>query len=408
MAFKNPFKSFSYLALSNLVTIPVTALTTVLLARYLEPVHLGIFLAGEAFVEMFSFFFTMGFKNSVLKLASEESDFKLGLRKALGAAIILRLIIVVPIAVLIFLSAKYFNQDPIIIKVITAFIVVEICRSFTNIFGIIRKALEQFKLVAGINIVDKLLKLLVIFIAFNHLGGLEEYLYAIAIVALLKFMISLVSTFNLCRPKFAYKAIMPMLKESFLYGIHDYLEEAQNKIDKLMLNYILGPSAVAFYSIPSKLNRLIRALPTSIKQIFLPQFYRSINNAKEIKKVLTKLIKLLLLVALPLATGIYFFAEPLLSFLFDAKYKPAIELAPNFAFIALIWFANLPANLWLAAKTKHKERNFIQVLSIASNIGLNFWMIPRFGIIGAIWATIIAGLVKLLCSILICCFGSRK
>lgn len=395
MASKNPFKSFSYLGISNLITIPVTAFTTVLLARYLSPVELGLFLTGEAFVEMFSFFFTMGFKNSVLKLAAEEENFKQGLRKALGTAIILRLIIVIPIAVIIYIAAQYFNTDPTIIKVVLAFIVVEICRSFTNIFGIVRKALEQFKLVAGINILDKGLKLLVIFIAFKYLGGLKEYLYAIALVALIKFLVSLISTVKLCRPKFTKSAIMPMLKESFLYGIFDYLEEAQNKVDRLMLNYILGPSAVAFYSIPSKLNRLIRVLPTSIRQIFLPQFHQVQNNKEKRDEVLKKLIVLLLAVGIPLSASIYFFSKPVLAYLFDAQYQEAIELAPNFAFIALIWFAAVPGNLVLAAKADHKGRNTIQLISIAVNIGLNLFMIPQFGILGAIWATIIAGIIKL-------------
>jgi O-antigen/teichoic acid export membrane protein len=160
-----------------------------------------------------------------------------------------------------------------------------------------------------------------------------------------------------------------------------------------MINYFLGPAAVAFYSIPSKLNRLIRVLPFSIKQVFLPQLHQA-KDSKSIKSIVAKLNIILLATGIPMALGIYFFSKPLLAKFFSAEYQEAIELAPWFAFIAIVWFLNVSPDMLLASKGDHKGRNWIQFASIVMNIGLNWFLIPRFGVVGGIVATIVANFSK--------------
>ena len=395
MNFKNLFKSFSYLSISNVVVIICSAYTTVLLAQYLEPRVLGILLTGEAFVEMFSFFFTMGFKNSILEYANRDKEsFVNGLNTALGNALLIRLFIAVPTCVLIFILAKFSHSEPLIIKVVLAYILVEFFKSFTNIFGVIRKALDQFKLVASLTAFNKVVQLLTIIVVFKYLGGIEILLVAYVLAALIKFLVSFFTTIKFCKLKFDFEGIPAMIKQSFLFGVFDYMEEAQSKIDRLMINYILGPSAVAFYSIPSKLNRLIKILPKSIKQLFLPQLFKFSRSRDEFKSIIKKLILLILILAIPISLGIYFLSKPVLAYFFSAKYSQAIELAPLFAFIAVIWFLNIVPSLILASRTDHKGRNIIQFISIILNILLNLFFINKFGIAGAIWATILANFIK--------------
>ena len=395
MNFKNLFKSFSYLSISNVVEIICSAYTTVLLAQYLEPRVLGILLTGEAFVEMFSFFFTMGFKNSILEYANRDKEsFVNGLNTALGNALLIRLFIAVPTCVLIFILAKFSHSEPLIIKVVLAYILVEFFKSFTNIFGVIRKALDQFKLVASLTAFNKVVQLLTIIVVFKYLGGIEILLVAYVLAALIKFLVSFFTTIKFCKLKFDFEGIPAMIKQSFLFGVFDYMEEAQSKIDRLMINYILGPSAVAFYSIPSKLNRLIKILPKSIKQLFLPQLFKFSRSRDEFKSIIKKLILLILILAIPISLGIYFLSKPVLAYFFSAKYSQAIELAPLFAFIAVIWFLNIVPSLILASRTDHKGRNIIQFISIILNILLNLFFINKFGIAGAIWATILANFIK--------------
>lgn len=393
-ASKNLFKSFSYLSISNAIAIPATAFATVLTAKFLRPDELGLLMTAEAFVEMFSFFFTMGFKNSIYQYASGHSNgFKDGLREAMGNALVVRIMVGVPIGFIIYLIASNFNQNKTLVEIIGLYILIELFMSLSNIFGVVRRALDQFKLIATINATNKLIKLGLIFIVFKFFGGLLELVYAFVLMEVIKFLISFIATINLIKPRISLPDIMPMLKDSALYGIFDFFDNAQNKIDRLMLNHFLGPSAVAFYSIPSKLNRLIKVVPLSIRQVFLPQLHQ-IDDKVALKPILTKLNTILLVTGLPLALGIYFLSKPVLTKLFNAEYSTAIELAPFFAFIAIIWFLNTSPDMLLAAKGDHMGRNIIQFISIVLNIALNSFLIPYFGIIGAVEATIAANLIK--------------
>lgn len=389
------YKSFSYLTISNIVAIPATALITVLIAKYLKPYELGLFMTGEAFVEMFSFFFTMGFKNSIYQYAANQAgDFRTGLREAMGNALLVRLLIGIPVGVLVYFLGVKFNQDVVLVKIIGLYVIKELLMSMSNIFGIVRRALDQFKLIAVISASNQLIKLALVFVVCQLLnGGLMEVVYAFVLMELIKFLISFIATINLIRPSLAISKIPEMMKESVLYGIFDFLDTAQNKIDRLMINYFLGPAAVAFYSIPSRLNRLIRVIPNSLKQVFLPQLHQAQDPAS-LKPIVSKLRILLLVTGLPLALGIYFLSKPVLAKFFSSEYQTAIELAPLFAFIALIWFLNIPPDMLLASRGDHKGRNLIQVISIVLNIALNWFLIPRFGIIGAIAATIAANFFK--------------
>ena len=369
MNFKKLFESFSYLSFSNLVVILSSAYATVLLAQYLEPTTLGILLTGQAFVEMFSFFFTMGFKNSILDYANRnQKSFTEGLNTALGNALILRFIIAIPVCLFIFFLVKYTQSDPLMIKVVITYMLVEFFKSFTNIFGVIRKALDQFKLVASLTAFNKLMHLLTIFVVFKYFDNIDFLLLAYVLAALIKFLVSFVTTIRFCKPSFELSGIPAMLKQSFLFGIFDYMEDAQAKVDRLMIHYLLGPSSVAFYAIPSKLNRLIKILPKSIKQLFLPQLFKHSRSPKEFQSLIKKLFLLVIGLAIPIALGIYFFSEPVLARFFSEKYAPAIKLAPLFAYIALIWFLNIIPSLILATQNDHKGRNFIQFVSIILNL----------------------------------------
>ncbi|MBT6843285.1 MAG: flippase [Candidatus Melainabacteria bacterium] len=390
----NLFKSFSYLSLSNVVIIPATAFATILIAQFLKPHELGILLTAEAFVEMFSFFYTMGFKNSIFQYASKHVDgFNEGLKEAMGNALLVRLLVGTPVGLLIYFIAAKFNPDPVLVKIIGLYVLIEFFMSLSNIFGVVRRALDQFKLIATINATNKIIKLGLIFIVFKYFGGLLELVYAFVLMEVIKFLISFIATMNLIKPRLSLPDIMPMMKDSALYGIFDFLDGAQNKVDRLMINYFLGPSAVAFYSIPSKLNRLIKMVPLSIKQVFLPQLHK-VKSKEELKPILSKLVMILVIAGLPLFFGIYFFSKPVLAMFFNEEYQAAIQLAPLFAFIALLWFLNTTPNMLLAAEGDHKGRNIIQLISILLNIGLNIIFIPRFGIIGAVQATIAANLTK--------------
>ena len=152
----------------NAASTVIFAVITIALAKFLEPVELGYLLAGEAFVEMFSFFFNFGFNHSILKKASKEKNFDQGLELALGTALMIRCITCIPVSLLIYLIASFSKLEPQLLMVVETYIIIELLESFTKLFGIIRRALEQFKLIASINVANRFIRLALVFIVFMN------------------------------------------------------------------------------------------------------------------------------------------------------------------------------------------------------------------------------------------------
>ncbi len=371
---------------------------TILLAKLLSPHDLGILMAAEAFVELFTFFFNIGFKNSVLKFAAADKDgFFAGLNKAIPSALIIKLIVLIPISFCIYLVTQFSQADPTLRQVIYYYIGIYVLESFASVFGIARKALGQFKLVSFLNTFDKALRLSVIYVVLSYYGGLLLLVQCFLFEKIIRLIVSSLTTLRLLKPKLALDQVGPMIKDSIGYGLLDSLETIQNKIDRTMLNSMIGPIAVASYSIPAKLNRAVKMVPQAITQVFLPSMHdKAVSDIEHFKWTAIQLSRFCSIAGVLVATLVYYWSVPILDWFFGDKYAEAILIAPLFAFVNLFWFLEKAPELVILTKAEHRDRMIVLVLSIVTNIACNWIFIAKFGVVGAIYGGIAAyGLIIL-------------
>jgi O-antigen/teichoic acid export membrane protein len=371
---------------------------TVLLAKLLSPRDLGILMAAEAFVELFTFFFNIGFKNSILKFAAADKDgFNAGLNKAIPSALIIKLIVLIPISFCIYFVAQLSQADGELRQVIYYYIGIYVLESFASVFGIARKALGQFKLVAFLNTFDKVLRLSVIYVVLNYYGGMLLLVQCFLLEKVLRLIISSATTLRLLKPKLALDQVAPMIKDSIGYGLLDSLETIQNKIDRTMLNSMIGPIAVASYSIPSKLNRAVKMIPQAITQVFLPSMHdKAVSDIEQFKWTSLQLSRFCSMAGVLVAMLVYYWSVPILDLFFGDKYAEAILIAPLFAFVNLFWFLEKAPELVILTNARHRDRMIVLVLSIVTNIACNWIFIAKFGVVGAVYGGIAAYGLKIL------------
>jgi O-antigen/teichoic acid export membrane protein len=94
--------------------------------------------------------------------------------------------------------------------------------------------------------------------------------------------------------------------------------------------------------------------------------------------------------------GIYFAAEPVLYWIFGETYAESIPLVKWFGLLTLIWFLSICPSMLMACESFHKRRIAIVLCSTLLNIGLGWYLIPKMGLIAAIYATNIANFVALI------------
>jgi O-antigen/teichoic acid export membrane protein len=164
--------------------------------------------------------------------------------------------------------------------------------------------------------------------------------------------------------------------------------------DRLMLSKLLHGqyrlTELGQYSLANKITSAMVLLFTAF-QIAWPAFAYSIEDEGEAKRAFSYVLTYLLLIASWAAVALSLFAPWIVHFLGRKPgFWPAAEAIPALAFSS-VFFAGFIVVTIGAGRTKRTGFNWIAALSGAIiNFGLNLYFIPRWGMLGAAWATLIA------------------
>ena len=93
---------------------------------------------------------------------------------------------------------------------------------------------------------------------------------------------------------------------------------------------------------------------------------------------------------------IYFNSEVIISLLFPADFAPAARALKILALMASVGFLHVPFYHAMLAFDRQKQLFFIMVVAALINVVLNLILIPRFGLYGAAFATLVSHLTILL------------
>lgn len=394
---KKLLKSVFYMLGGSGFVLAFSLLITIFLARLLEPKDLGILMTAEAFIEVFRFFFFFGFNNSIFKMASVDSEgFEQGLNKAIGNAFLIKTIMLPFIALLVIGCANFFLKDSFLVELVYAYLAIYVIESYAAIFGIVRRAKGEFKLVSGILILNKVLRLATIIIVLKYIGGIKELVIAFLLEKIIRIVISYLTTKDLVKPRIDFSTIKELTKHCFGYAFVDPLQGIQSKVDRLVLNSLLGPISVAMYSIPSKFVKAIGSIMESFTSVFTPNLHGSYQKDPEyFRTIINKSNRFISLTGVISFFGIYYLADFIILKTFGEKYSDSLAIANLFAYLALINIIERPSELVMISLAAHKERAFYKTLSIVMNIGLSIFLIQRMGLIGCVYATIIANTIRL-------------
>jgi|GEM_PF-2385733 len=399
-------KALAYMLTSNFVVLGVYLVTTIVMARMLSPKDFGMLLAGEAFVALFSFIFALGFRNSLFRISAQhEEGLQAGLNTAVGTGLFIKAVTFIPAALLVYLIATLTKPSPDQLYVIACYIFIETMEGFAKLFGTVRRALGEFKLISIVNSTNKILRLVMIYIVLKYFGGWQLLVTLFAFFSIFKFLISYLSTMKLCQPRLDLKQVLPMLRESIGYGLYDTLEDAQARIDRVILNTMLGPTAVAFYAIPARLNRLTKTIPQTINQVFLPTLHESYERAEsQFLNLAQHISRFFALSGAVIFILVYYFSDFIVLKLFGDQYAESLSIVKIFAYATLLLFLDKASNLILAVRGEHVKRIGSLLVSTIIFVAANLLLVPRLGIVGAVYAAIIASAAR----VLFMCFFTHK
>jgi O-antigen/teichoic acid export membrane protein len=165
--------------------------------------------------------------------------------------------------------------------------------------------------------------------------------------------------------------------------------------DRLLLGWLAAPAALGIYAAAFDLvNRTLRALMDPIASAGLPLAVRALERAGQsaARQQLRSNLVLLMAVGLPATLGLVMVSPDLCRLLLGSDFRD--EAAPVASIVAIGTFLALVRATYLDHAFQLGRRTFLLGVTIAgaasTSIGLNLWLIPLLGAIGAACATVLA------------------
>jgi O-antigen/teichoic acid export membrane protein len=162
------------------------------------------------------------------------------------------------------------------------------------------------------------------------------------------------------------------------------------RIDQVMLHAMAGDFVLGHYAAAVRVSELFEALPAAFGSALFPLLCISLADAPRFRRHIDIGFRYMILAGASLSVVCCLGARPIMHLYGGAKYSGSAPLLAVLIWSEIpIFFASTFCNGLLAGNLQ-KIVLWPTIAGAALNIGLNFYLIPRWGALGASWATVIA------------------
>jgi PST family polysaccharide transporter len=161
------------------------------------------------------------------------------------------------------------------------------------------------------------------------------------------------------------------------------------KIDEIMLRHLAGPAAVGIYSAATRLTEIWYFLPLALGSSLLPALLRARARGAEADAVrLQQYFDLNAAVAYGLSLPMALAAPWIVAAAYGPEFAAAAPIVSVHIWSSVFVFLGVARGQWLVNEGLQRFYLAATLAGAVLNIGLNLVLIPRWGGIGAAWATL--------------------
>lgn len=266
-----------------------------------------------------------------------------------------------------------------------------VCRQLVSCIGQVFQAFEQLRMTAATNMLVSFLRLMAICLLaliLHHATAWQWALVSLIASVVAAGISSAFVIFRYGRPRFVPQIFISNLSEGFGFSLAGSTQSAYNDIDKTMLSHYGMNIANGIYTMAYRVIDVATIPTTAIGIAALPRYFQlSQESPKRVIGLSNRLAKRAALTGFTISVCM-FFAAPMIPLIVGEGFRDSV--------MALRWLCLIPAfrgahQLTGSAITGlgfQRYRTTVQIFVAALNISLNLWLIPRFGWLGAAWASV--------------------
>jgi O-antigen/teichoic acid export membrane protein len=384
-------KNTSWLLSEKILRMTVGLFVGIWVARYLGPEQFGLFSYAQSFVALFSAIATLGLDGIVIReLVKDENQRD----KLLGTAFVLKLagaILVFSLLTFsVFVQSNNFQTNLLILIIASA----TVFQSFNVIdFYFQSKILSKF--VVYTNVLSLLLSSIIKVILIIN----ESSLLAFACVVFFDSLVLAIgfiyfyfqNKLSIFGWQFDKKWAKSLLQDSWPLILSGIAVSVYMKIDQIMIKEILSTVEVGYYAAAVRLSEAWYFVPVVITSSLFPAILNSKKrDTKLYNSRLQYLFDLMVLMSITVAILVMFSSELVIALLFGNEYAQASTVLIIHIWAGLFVSLGLCRSKWILAENLQKYTVLFLGGGLLVNVVGNYLLIPKFGINGAAYATLLA------------------
>lgn len=236
---------------------------------------------------------------------------------------------------------------------------------------------------------------LVLFMKKGVNGAQLSVLLSSLIVVILSFII-------FTNRKYVFEFSIPWAKKMLKFGYPLMISGVGiwvlYSIDRFFILHYNGTVANGFYSVGATLSQPVELITFAFEMSFLPLILGIYEKEEAENKINTKSailngVKLYLIITVYLSLILSVFSKEIITILATSKYLTVGIAIPCLTFSMLIYQSSQMFSAGIYLKGKTHLYIWLTLISGLTNIGLNFYFIPRYNFLGAAIATLLSNFV---------------
>lgn len=359
----------------------------------------GLYSLALTVLQITAMFFALGLPNAFISFTGAFTDSSQSKGLFIKSVKLALLSSIVPVLLFsagaAFIASYIFEKENLyqyllVVALATPFMIIHeiICYYFVAVKKFVAYGLSIF-ILPNVFLISILLLLY-----YNGAGGYYTFL-AYAVAYILTLTIGLVYIFGRkSETNYPLLSGRTMLKQSFPMMVSGIFIVLLNWTDMLMLGRFVTTEEMGIYNTAFKIGYLSLFFVLSMNAIIQPkvsELYHQ-KNIGEMKKVVNRATQLIILLTLPLTFVLIFFGDTILSLFGENSVNGATALT----YIALGGLYNaMTGNVDQILNMTNNQKNVSVILftGFVTNVILNLFLIPAYGIEGAAIASLITNII---------------
>ncbi|HAS6235505.1 TPA: flippase [Vibrio vulnificus] len=371
-------------------------LITVLIVKHLGVEQFGSFSLALAILTTLGPLVGLGFDSILFKKFISKEDDPTSL---LQVSCFLRLV-VAALVIIVCTAINFVSSEPYlyVLNILALGFIFDSFLAFKDYF----LANLKNKFYTYSTLVSSVMQLVIVYLLMNDNASIGYFAWSYVIAKAIQSIVLFGAFYKVqglvISPRWKKSLSLNLLKTSYPMMFAASIGLLYSLQDQYFIKYFLGEYELGLYAVGIKFVLILVVLPTLISNVFYPSLVSKYHAGKyvEYNNQLQAMYLLFFILGLILYSFLYFSSEMIVIKLFGDEFKDSVLIMQIYSLLLVVSFFQSLNNKVLILNDLQSVIFKRATFALIINAVLNFIMIPKFGIKGAAYSTVMSEILVLI------------